>query len=208
MIPSKEQNENLENVLDFLIAGLEEENCATLSFFNDEFLNWLISIFAKQVYSDTLNPNHDENWRIGEQLAFMEILDAWRVACKNRNKCKPLPECYYEYSKKMDIQKLKEHKAYSRWKSCDGNREYNEADAKRYYYDGCAEVFDLSSICKEAENKHKSAECSYARILTLIDRRKRRKDRRQNEEEVEADLRLTSLDRRKNDIAGCLTQYL
>jgi len=208
MILSEEQNENLESLLDFLIAGLEEENGAALSFFNDEFLTWLISICAKQVYSDTLNPNHEENWLIGEQLTVMQIFDAWRAACKNRNKCKPLPECYYEYSRKIDIQKLKEHKAYLRWKSRDGNREHNEADAKRFYYDGCADIFDLSSVCKDAKNKHKSEECSYAKILTLMDRRKNRTDRRQTKEEVEADLRLGPRERRKNDIAGCLTQYL
>jgi hypothetical protein len=224
MILPKEQIERLEKILDDLIAGLEEgwkqkligigrgsettsdSNGPPLSFLNDEFLNWLTSIRAKQVYSDTLNPNHDENWLIGEQLAVIQVFDAWRMACKNRNKCKDLPECFYEYSKKIDIQKLKEHKAYLRWKSRDGNREYNEADAKRHYYDGCADIFNLSSVCKEAENKHKLGECSYAKILTLIDRRKNRTDRRQTEKEVDVDLR-TGSERRKNDIYGCLTQY-
>ena len=224
MILPKEQIDHLEKILDDLIAGLEKgweeklksigresetsanSNNASLSFLNDEFLNWLTSIRAKQVYSDTLNPNHEENWLIGEQLAVMQVFDAWRTACKNRNKCKDLPKCFYEYSKKIDLQKLKEHKAYLRWKSCDGNREYNEADAKRFYYDGCADVFDLSSVCKEAENKHKSKDCSYAKILTLIDRRKNRTDRRQTENEVELELS-TGSERRKNDINGCLSQY-
>ena len=224
MILPKEQIERLEKILDDLIAGLEkgweqkllsigrgseitaDSSGASLSFLNDEFLNWLTSIRAKQVYSDTLNPNHDENWLIGEQLAIIQVFDAWRTACKNRNKCKELPECFHEYAKKIDIQKLKEHKAYLIWKSCDGNQKYNEDDAKRYYYDGCADIFDLSSVCQEAENKYKLEECSYAKILTLIDRRKNRKDRRQNENEVEVDLR-TGSERRKNDLYGCLTQY-
>ena len=224
MILPREQIEHLEKILDDLIAGLEKgweqklmsigresetranPSGTSLSFLNDEFLNWLTSIRAKQVYCDTLNPDHDENWLIGEQLAIIQVFDAWRTACKKRNKCKDLPECFYEYSKKIDLQKLKEHKAYLRWKSRDGNGEYNEADAKRHYYDACADIFDLSSVCKEAEDQYKLEECSYAKILTLIDRRKNRTDRRQTENEVEKDLR-TGFERRKNDIYGCLTEY-
>jgi len=224
MILPKEQIEHLEKILDDLIASLEKgweqklesigreseatanSNGASLSFLNDEFLIWLTSIRAKQVYSDTLNPNHEENWLIGEQLAVIQVFDAWRAACKNRNKCKDLPECYYKYSKKIDIQKLKEHKAYLRWKSRDENTEHDGIDEKQHYYDGCADIFALSSVCTKAENKHKSEECSYAKILTLIDRRKNRTDRRQTENEVEVDLR-TGSERRKNDINGCLSQY-
>jgi hypothetical protein len=224
MILPREQIERLEKILDDLIVGLEEgweqkliridreseetaeSGRASLSFLNDEFLNWLTSIRAKQVYSDTLNPNHEENWLIGEQLAIIQVFDAWRTACKTRNKCKELPECFYEYAKKIDLQKLKEHKAYLRWKSCDGKQDYIEADAKSYYYDGCADIFDLSSVCKEAEHKHKLEQCSYAKILTLIDRRKNRTDRRRTENEVELDLR-SGFERRKNDLYGCLTHY-
>ena len=123
MILPKNQIDHLEKILDDLIAGLEKgweeklksigresetsanSNNASLSFLNDEFLNWLTSIRAKQVYSDTLNPNHEENWLIGEQIAAIQIFDAWRAACKDRNKCKQMPEWFYKYLKKIDIQK-------------------------------------------------------------------------------------------------------
>jgi hypothetical protein len=225
MVLTKEQLEFLEKIIDEGIASLEEEwdqklgnrgrepkaaacsNGGSPSFLNDDFLGWLTSIRAQQVYSDTLNPNHEENWLLGEQIAAVQIFDSWRAACKERNKCKHLPEWFYKYLKKIDIQKLKEHRAYSRWKSSEENPENCEADAKRHYYDGCSDIFTLSSICKESENKHKEGECSYTEILALIDRRKQRTDRRQTTNEVEVELRSGS-ERRKNDINGCLTQYL
>jgi hypothetical protein len=221
MILTKEQLEFLEGIVNDGIASLEEDwelklgslgreskaavnsNGGSPSFLNDDFLGWLTSIRAQQVYSDTLNPNHEENWLIGEQIAVIQIFDAWLAACKERKKCKQLPEWFYKYLKRIDIQKLKEHKAYLRWKNRDENEEHGEVDGKQFYYDGCAEIFDLPSDCKKPENKHKLKECSYAEILKLIDRRKQKTDRRQSEKDVEVDCR-SGFERRKNDINGCL----
>ena len=221
MILPKEQIEHLEKILDDLIAGLEKgweqklisisrrfetrvnSDGPPLSFLNDEFLNWLTSIRAKQVYSDTLNPNHDENWLIGEQIAAIQIFDAWRAACKDRNKCKQLPKWFHKYLEKIDIQKLKEHKAYLRWKSQDENREHDEVDEKRHYCDDCADIFNLPSVCKKPENRHKLRECSYAEMLALIDRRKQKMDRRRSENDVKVDFR-SGVERRKSHINGCL----
>ena len=224
MILTKEQLEFLEGIVNDGIASLEEDwelklrglgreskaaansNGGSPSFLNDDFLGWLTSVRAQQVYSDTLNPNHEENWLIGEQIAAIQIFDAWRTACKDRNKCKQLPEWFYKYLKKIDIQKLKEHKAYLRWKSRDENMEHGEVDEKQHYYDGCVEIFDLPSVCKKSEEKHKLRECSYAEILNLIDRRKQKADRRRSENAVKVDFR-SGFERRKNDINGCLAEY-
>ena len=224
MILTKEQLEFLEGIVNDGIASLEEDwelklgslgreskavansNGGSPSFLNDDFLGWLTSIRAQQVYSDTLNPNHEENWLIGEQIAAIQIFDAWLAACKDKSKCKQLPEWFYKYLKKIDIQKLKEHKAYLRWKSRDESTEYDEVDRRRDCYDDCADIFDLPSVCRESGNKNRLRECSYAEILNLIDRRKQNTDRRRSENDVEVDLRSGS-ERRKNDIKGCPKPY-
>ena len=221
MILTKEQLEFLEGIVNDGIARLEEDwelklgslskksritassNGGSPSFLNDDFLSWLTSIRAQQVYSDTQNPNHEENWRIGEQIAAIQIFDAWRAACKDRNKCKQLPEWFYKYLKKINIQKLKEHKAYLRWKSQDENREHDEVDGKKYNFDSCADIFDLPSDCKKPENRHKLKECSYAEMLNLIDRRKQKTDRRRSENDVKVDCR-SGVERRKSNVTGFL----
>ena len=221
MILTKEQLEFLEGIVNDGIARLEEDwelklrslgresktaassNEGSPSFLNDDFLSWLTGIRAQQVYSDTLNPNHEENWAIGEQIAAIQIFEAWRASCKDRNKCKQLPEWFYKYLKKIDIQKLKEHKAYLRWKDHDENTDSGEVDAKRLDYEGYADIFDLPSVCKKPENRHKLRECSYAEMLGLVDRRKQKKDRRRSENDVKVDSR-SGVERRKNDPYICL----
>ena len=221
MILTKEQLEFLEGIVNDGIASLEEDwelklgslgresratanpNGGSPSFLNDDFLSWLTGIRAQQVYSDTLNPNHEENWLIGEQIAAIQIFEAWRAACKDRNKCKQLPEWFYKYLKKIDIQKLMEHKAYLRWKGHDENANPGEVDAKRHDYEGYANIFDLPSVCKKPENRHKLRECSYAEMLGLVDRRKQKMDRRRSENDVKVDLR-SGVERRKSNINECL----
>ena len=98
MILTKEQLDFLERIVNDGIASLEEDwelklgrlgreskaaagsNGGSPSFLNDDCLGWLTRIRAQQVYSDTLNPKHEENWLIGEQIAVIQLFDAWRAA--------------------------------------------------------------------------------------------------------------------------------
>ncbi len=217
MILTKEQLEFLEGIVNDGIARLEEDwelklgsldkeskaaassNRGSPFCLNDDFLSWLTGIRAQQVSSDTLNPNYEENWLIGEQIAAIQIFEAWQAACKDRNKCKKLPEWFYKYLKKIDIQKLKEHKAYLRWKDHDETTDPGEVDGKRHDDESYADIFDLPSVCKKPENRHKLRECSYAEMLRLLDRRKQKTERRRSENDVKVDLR-SGAERRKSDI--------
>jgi hypothetical protein len=117
-----------------------------------------------------------------------------------------LPEWFIKYLEKIDIQKLKEHKAYLRWKDHDENTGSGEVDATRNDDESFADIFDLPSVCKKPENKHKLRECSYAEMLGLIDRRKQTTDRRRNENDVKVDFR-SGVERRKNYINGCFESF-
>jgi hypothetical protein len=131
-----------------------------------ELLEDLTRINALDYYEENGDPDPLKNWIKGKKHTAFTIIERYLHDCTGENKCLPLPDYFFEYLNEIDINDIKEFKAYFVWKAKGRNENNTAKEMSEDYYDACDRLMDFCDQLKD-----KKLECGYNDILTLIDRR-------------------------------------
>lgn len=160
-----------------------------LSEYNNADLLELITAINADLYGLAEGSDDDFlNWLAGKKTTALELIEKFTETCYSSNgSCPTIPSLCVEYIKEINIQNLKELKAYFIWEdSGKNNNDKHEMDGN--YFKACDEILFFCEKIKSGI----STDCSYYNdIIKIIDRRK--KERRSS------DIAQSSTERRRKD---------
>lgn len=165
-----------------------------LSEYSPELLNVIAGTHAYLFATETGSKDDFINWLAGRRSTALELIEKVSQICESSNSsCPSIPEQCIEYITEINIQNLKELKAFFIWKNS-GKSITNKDETDSNYFNACNEIL---FFCKKIQ-KVSALECSfYNDILKRIDRRK--KERRTPKSNSKVRFEQRKCERRKDN---------
>lgn len=110
------------------------------------------------------------NWIAGRKTTALELIEEFIKICESSNgSCPTIPEFCIDYIKELNIQNLKELKAFFVWENS-GNVDSNKYEMEKHYFIACDEIL---FFCRKLSNGNNNKCSFYNDIVRKIDRRKK-----------------------------------